>query len=255
MTVEGRPAAPRRLRSTLVGMFNVGGGELLVIMLIALIVLGPQRLPDAAKQVGRVMGDLRRISSGFQQELKDAFDTDDAPTPLRRKESVPLASTVAKADREADSAPRRDAPTEADDAPAADGATTSDAGDAGGATVAPAVAAALDEIVTPLDAHATPSAPAEPAPRRDAHADAQAAPAADHATAHGVGATGDHDAAGTTVAPAVAAALDEIVAPLDAHAAPSPPAEPAGPPVAEPTGSAPSPADGGDALGDERAAS
>ena len=175
-------------------MFNVGGGELLVIMLIALIVLGPQRLPDAAKQVGRVMGDLRRISSGFQQELKDAFDTDDAPTPLRRKESVPLASTVAKADREAESVPRRDAPTEAAAAPAADGATTSDAGDA-------------------------------------------------------------DDAGGTTVAPAVAAALDEIVTPLDVHAAPSAPAEPAGPPVAEATDSAPSPADGGDALGDERAAS
>ena len=33
-------------------MFNVGGGEVLVIALIALIVLGPQRLPDAARQVG-----------------------------------------------------------------------------------------------------------------------------------------------------------------------------------------------------------
>lgn len=198
MTLGGRPAAPRRLRSTLVGMFNVGGGELLVIMLIALIVLGPQRLPDAAKQVGRVMGDLRRISSGFQQELKEAFDTDDAPTPLRRKESVPLASTVAKADREAEPAPRRDAQTEADGdadaAPTPDGATTSDTGDADGA-------------------------------------------------------------GGTTVAPAVAAALDEIVTPLDAHAAPSAPAQPAGPPVAEATDPAPSPADGGDALGDERAAS
>lgn len=55
-------------------MFNVGGGEFLVIALIALIVLGPQRLPHAARQVGKAMGELRRLSSGFQSELKTAFD-------------------------------------------------------------------------------------------------------------------------------------------------------------------------------------
>ena len=159
-------------------MFNVGGGELLVIMLIALIVLGPQRLPDAARQVGRVMGDLRRISSGFQQELKDAFDEKDGPTPLRRKESVPLASTVAEADSlparpghddgssgNADAAGDADSPTA--DVRAAEPSPTDQT------TVAPAVAAALDEIVTPLDpppgdrsdaaAGSTSSAPADDA--------------------------------------------------------------------------------------------
>jgi Tat protein translocase TatB subunit len=55
-------------------MFNIGGGEVLVIALIALIVLGPQRLPNAARQAGKVMGDLRRISSGFQSELRTAFE-------------------------------------------------------------------------------------------------------------------------------------------------------------------------------------
>ena len=33
-------------------MFNLGGGEMLVILLLALIVLGPERLPEAARQVG-----------------------------------------------------------------------------------------------------------------------------------------------------------------------------------------------------------
>ena len=46
-------------------MFNVGGGELLVILLIALIVLGPERLPRGARQMGRALGELRRISSSF----------------------------------------------------------------------------------------------------------------------------------------------------------------------------------------------
>lgn len=136
-------------------MFNVGGGELLVIMLIALIVLGPQRLGPAARQIGRVMGDLRRISSGFQQELKDAFDDDDGSTPARRTGSVPLASAVAEADGRPTPSDRRDE-TDADetagqgtDAPTT--APTTEPSPADESTMAPAVAAALDEIVTPLD--------------------------------------------------------------------------------------------------------
>jgi Tat protein translocase TatB subunit len=62
-------------------MFNVGGGELLVIMLVALIVLGPQRLPDAARQMGKAMGDLRRLSRGFQDEVRGALDTIEGPRP------------------------------------------------------------------------------------------------------------------------------------------------------------------------------
>jgi sec-independent protein translocase protein TatB len=168
-------------------MFNVGGGELLVIMLIALIVLGPQRLPDAARQVGRVMGDLRRISSGFQQELKDAFDDGDAPTPLRRKEAVPLASTVAEADKKPERARGRDTAAASADAPVdADAADTPDAAAPAAApapsdqtTVAPAVAAALDEVVTALDPspgeHTPPAGATPPAPGDDALGDERAA--------------------------------------------------------------------------------
>jgi Tat protein translocase TatB subunit len=61
-------------------MFNIGGGEFLVIAVLALIVLGPQRLPDAARQVGKVMGEMRRLSSGFQQELQSALQDGDDPT-------------------------------------------------------------------------------------------------------------------------------------------------------------------------------
>lgn len=69
-------------------MFNIGGGELLVIMLIALIVLGPSRLPDAARQVGKTMGDLRRLSQGFQNEMKGALDTVDDPTRVSARRNV-----------------------------------------------------------------------------------------------------------------------------------------------------------------------
>jgi sec-independent protein translocase protein TatB len=51
----------------------------LVILLIALIVLGPQRLPGVARQAGKVLSDLRRMSSGFQNELRTAFEEADTP--------------------------------------------------------------------------------------------------------------------------------------------------------------------------------
>ncbi len=58
-------------------MFNIGSGELLVILLVALIILGPERLPQVARQMGQWATELRRMSSGFQDELKSAIDVPD----------------------------------------------------------------------------------------------------------------------------------------------------------------------------------
>ena len=69
-------------------MFNVGGGEFIVIMFIALIVLGPQRLPHAARQIGKVMGDLRRLSEGFQKEVKSTLAEVDDLTRLTDRRNV-----------------------------------------------------------------------------------------------------------------------------------------------------------------------
>ncbi len=55
-------------------MGNLGGGEILVILLVALIVLGPTKLPPAVRQVGKVVGEIRRIGQGFQQELREAAE-------------------------------------------------------------------------------------------------------------------------------------------------------------------------------------
>ena len=60
-------------------MFNVGPGELLVILVVALIVLGPERLPDAARKVGTVVAELRRLSHGVEDQARQAM-TDAAAT-------------------------------------------------------------------------------------------------------------------------------------------------------------------------------
>ncbi len=45
-----------------------------MIAVIALVVLGPEKLPGAARQVGQAVRLLRKISTGFQQELQNALD-------------------------------------------------------------------------------------------------------------------------------------------------------------------------------------
>lgn len=51
-------------------MFNVGPAEILVILVVALLVLGPQKLPDAARQLGKAMSEFRRVTSGLQDEVR-----------------------------------------------------------------------------------------------------------------------------------------------------------------------------------------
>ena len=52
----------------------MSGSEIVVILLLALIVLGPEKLPEAIRKFGRVYSEIRKISNGFQSEFKNAFD-------------------------------------------------------------------------------------------------------------------------------------------------------------------------------------
>lgn len=88
-------------------MGSIGGPEVLIILVVALLVLGPTRLPEAARQAGRAIGELRRLSSGFQAEMRDAFhDTThaDAPPPSGYVpvDSVPLVEQGRAATRRPD---------------------------------------------------------------------------------------------------------------------------------------------------------
>jgi Tat protein translocase TatB subunit len=63
-------------------MGSIGAPEILVILVVALLVLGPNRLPEAARQVGRAMAEMRRISAGFQAEMREAMQTPVAGPPV-----------------------------------------------------------------------------------------------------------------------------------------------------------------------------
>jgi Tat protein translocase TatB subunit len=53
-------------------MFGIGPEELVLVLIVALLVLGPERLPRVARDVGRVVGELRRTSDEFREEFMNA---------------------------------------------------------------------------------------------------------------------------------------------------------------------------------------
>ena len=61
-------------------MFNVGSGELLVILFVALVVLGPETLADSARKLGNFVGEARRMSQGFQDDVQRAMTASTAET-------------------------------------------------------------------------------------------------------------------------------------------------------------------------------
>ncbi|CAN5472030.1 hypothetical protein BH10ACT2_BH10ACT2_11590 [soil metagenome] len=55
-------------------MFNLTGSEIAFLVLIGLIVLGPEKLPDAVRKFTKAYNEFKKMATGFQTEVKDAFE-------------------------------------------------------------------------------------------------------------------------------------------------------------------------------------
>lgn len=57
---------------------NIGPWELVMILLVALIVVGPGKLPDVARSLGKAINQFQKATSGVKREIQDAirFDED-----------------------------------------------------------------------------------------------------------------------------------------------------------------------------------
>src|SRR5215471_12742861 len=96
------------------GLFNLGGGEIILILALVLILFGAKKLPELAKGLGTGIKEFKKATKEVTDEVSSAMD--DTPTPAKRLPSTPptppaTSSEVTQA--EAQTVPQSSAGTKA----------------------------------------------------------------------------------------------------------------------------------------------
>ncbi|MHB8467247.1 MAG: twin-arginine translocase TatA/TatE family subunit [Acidimicrobiales bacterium] len=89
--------------------FNLSFTHMLVVAIVALIVLGPERLPNAARTAGTLYREWRKVSSGLQAEVRDVFS--DFTEPFNDALSELRTGQVGEPDKATESPPSVNAGT------------------------------------------------------------------------------------------------------------------------------------------------
>jgi Tat protein translocase TatB subunit len=78
-------------------MFGIGMPELMVIFVIGLVVLGPKRLPELARSLGRSLAEFRRASNDMRREFMSVTEDADVSSPALAPRTTPPAAPAAAA--------------------------------------------------------------------------------------------------------------------------------------------------------------
>ena len=98
-------------------MFDIGFVELLVLAGLGLIVLGPKRLPEVAAQLGRWVGQARRMSRTLMYQLRQEVNLDES-RPFASRRPADTAGTKASTENQKASDKEKDAGSNGAESPA-----------------------------------------------------------------------------------------------------------------------------------------
>jgi sec-independent protein translocase protein TatA len=74
----------------------LGGPELVLILVLALIVFGPRRLPEIGKSMGKLLSEFRKASHDFQRTIEDEVEAEKYKAPAPDAPAAPEAPTVVR---------------------------------------------------------------------------------------------------------------------------------------------------------------
>ena len=84
-------------------MFGLGFGELLVIFLIALIFIGPKKLPELAKGLGKGIREFQNAAKGFSDQIQNGDETASTPKQVADASQQEEQKTTAPTEEKKDS--------------------------------------------------------------------------------------------------------------------------------------------------------
>ncbi len=68
--------------------FGIGMGEILLVLVVAVILLGPARMIELGRTLGRFMGNLRKMSYDITSQVSREIDVEKKPAPPRQENDV-----------------------------------------------------------------------------------------------------------------------------------------------------------------------
>jgi len=95
-------------------MFGMGMPEILLILAIALIVIGPKKLPDIAKALGRAMGEFKKATNDLKSSINIDDPIDIPHTPVSRPEIIGSNELPVEDDKASGDGPYKDLEQQSD---------------------------------------------------------------------------------------------------------------------------------------------
>lgn len=89
-------------------MLGIGMPELIVIAVVALLVVGPKRLPDLAKSLGKGLQEFKKASEGVTESIKETLKPDELKEEMDSLKNSLLYGSKSENEAEAASPPKND---------------------------------------------------------------------------------------------------------------------------------------------------